>query len=113
MEPIYENRNLYHEFRHLPKYPSTSRDFSFVCDEELEAGRIEEICISAGGKLIESAVVFDVYRGAQIGEGKKSVSIRVTLRAADRTLTDEEADKAADKILRTLGTELGISLRDR
>ncbi len=113
IEPIYENRNLYHEFRHLPKYPSTSRDFSFVCDEELEAGRIEEICLSAGGKLIESAVVFDVYRGAQIGDGKKSVSIRVTLRAADRTLTDEEADKAADKILRALATELGISLRDR
>ncbi len=113
METVYENRNLYREFRHLPKYPSTSRDFSFVCDEELEAGRIEDICLRAGGKLTESAVVFDVYRGTQIGEGKKSVSIRVTLRAADRTLTDEEADKAAEKILRTLGNELGISLRDR
>ncbi len=113
MEAIYENRNLYHEFRHLPKYPSTSRDFSFVCDEELEAGKIEEICLRAGGKLTEKVNVFDVYRGKQIGNGKKSVSIRVTLRAADRTLTDEEADKAASKILTALEKELGISLRDR
>ncbi len=113
MEAIYENRNLYHEFRHLPKYPSTSRDFSFVCDEDLEAGKIEEICLRAGGKLTESASVYDVYRGKQIGDGKKSVTIRIMLRAADRTLTDEEADKTAAKMLSALEKELGISLRDR
>ncbi len=113
MEAIYENRHLYHEFRHLPKYPATSRDFSFVCDEELEAGKIEEICTKAGGKLTESVTVFDVYRGAQVGEGKKSVSIRVTLRAADRTLTDQDAEKATEKMLKALSAELGIALRDR
>lgn len=113
MEAVYANRNLHHEFRHLPKYPSTSRDFSFVCDEELEAGKIEEICLRAGGKLTEKATVFDVYRGKQLGDGKKSVTIRVTLRAADRTLTDTEADKATDKMLSALAKELGISLRDK
>lgn len=113
MEAIYENRNLYREFHHLPKYPSTSRDFSFVCDEDLEAGKIQDICLEAGGKLTQSAVVYDVYRGEKIGEGKKSITVRVTLRAADRTLTDEEADKAADKMLRALSEKLGITLRDK
>ena len=113
VDRVFDLRDTQREFRHLPKYPSTSRDFSFVCSEELEAGRIEDICIEAGGKLIESAVVFDVYRGIQVGPGKKSVSIRVTLRAADRTLTDEEADKAAAKILRALADTLGIALRDK
>ncbi len=113
IDRIFELRDTHHEFRHLPKYPSTYRDFSFVCSEELEAGRVEDICLEAGGKLIESAVVFDVYRGIQIGVGKKSVSIRVTLRAEDRTLTDEEADKTTDKILRALADKLGIALRDR
>lgn len=113
MEAIYENRDLYREFHHLPKYPSTSRDFSFVCDEDLEAGKIQDICLEAGGKLTQSAVVYDVYRGEKIGEGKKSITVRVTLRAADRTLTDEEADKAADKMLRALSEKLGITLRDK
>jgi phenylalanyl-tRNA synthetase beta chain len=48
----------------------------------------------AGGKLVEDIAIFDIYRGPQVGENKKSVSLRVTLRAADRTLTVEEADKA-------------------
>ena len=65
----------------------------------------------AGGKLVESVKLFDVYRGQQLGEGKKSVSMRVTLRAADRTLTVEEADKASQKILNALNAQLGIGLR--
>ena len=65
----------------------------------------------AGGKLVESVKLFDVYRGQQIGEGKKSVSIRVTLRAADKTLTVEDADKISKKILSSLEYRLGITLR--
>ena len=55
--------------------------------------------------------MFDIYRGPQVGENKKSVSIRVTLRAADRTLTVEEAEKVSAKILKGLQNELGIALR--
>ena len=95
----------------LPKFPATTRDFSFVCDESLEVGTIRKAMKSAGGKLVESVALFDIYRGPQLGENKKSVSMRVTLRAADRTLTVEEAEKTATKILNALDKQLGISLR--
>jgi phenylalanyl-tRNA synthetase beta chain len=95
----------------LPKYPATTRDFSFVCDEALEVGTIFAEMNKAGGKLVEDISLFDIYRGPQVGENKKSVSIRVTLRAADRTLTVEEAEKVSAKILKALQTHLGIALR--
>jgi len=95
----------------LPKYPATTRDFSFVCEEALEVGTIFEEAKRAGGKLVEDVTLFDIYRGPQVGENKKSVSIRVTLRAADRTLTVEEAEKASGKILGALEHKLGITLR--
>ena len=95
----------------LPKYPATTRDFSFVCEEALEVGAIFAEVKKAGGKLVEDVALFDIYRGHQIGENKKSVSIRVTLRASDRTLTVEEAEKCAAKILKAMEEKLGISLR--
>ena len=95
----------------LPKYPATTRDFSFVCDESLEVGAIFAEARKAGGRLVESVELFDIYRGPQVGENKKSVSIRVTLRAADRTLTVEEAEKSGAKILKALEAQLGITLR--
>ena len=95
----------------LPKYPATTRDFSFVCEESLEVGAIFAEVKKAGGKLVEDVALFDIYRGHQIGENKKSVSIRVTLRASDRTLTVEEAEKCAAKILKAMEAQLGISLR--
>jgi phenylalanyl-tRNA synthetase beta chain len=95
----------------LPKFPATTRDFSFVCEEDLEVGTIEEEMCKAGGKLVESIALFDIYRGPQVGENKKSVSLRVTLRASDRTLTIEEAEKVSAKILRGIEHNLGITLR--
>ena len=98
-------------YRPLPKYPATTRDFSFVCDEEIEVGAIESVMEKAGGKLVEDVSLFDIYRGPQVGENKKSVSLRVTLRAADRTLTVEEADKVSKKILNDLKFKMGLELR--
>ena len=95
----------------LPKYPATTRDFSFVCEESLEVGVVFAEVKKAGGKLVEDVSLFDIYRGHQIGENKKSVSIRVTLRASDRTLTVEEAEKCAAKILKAMEAQLGITLR--
>ena len=66
----------------------------------------------AGGKLVENVALFDIYRGPQLGEGKKSVSLRVTLRAADRTLTVEEADKVTKKMLNDLKFKMGLELRN-
>ncbi|MBE6545842.1 MAG: phenylalanine--tRNA ligase subunit beta [Ruminococcaceae bacterium] len=98
-------------YKPLPKFPATTRDFSFVCEESLEVGTIEEEMKKAGGKLVEGIILFDIYRGPQVGENKKSVSMRVTLRASDRTLTVEEAEKTGSKILAALNKAFDITLR--
>ena len=98
-------------YRPLPKYPATTRDFSFVCDEDMEVGAIEGVMAKAGGKLVESITLFDIYRGPQVGAGKKSVALRVTLRASDRTLTVEEADKVSKQMLNDLKFKMGLVLR--
>ena len=110
-DAIFDMMNPNKLYTPLPKYPATTRDFSFVCEETLEVGTVFKVAKKAGGKLVEDVSLFDIYRGPQVGENKKSVSIRVTLRAADRTLTVEEAEKTASKILKALEAELGITLR--
>ena len=111
LEAVFAEANNNIEYKPLPKFPASTRDFSFVCDDALEVGKIEKIMKRAGGKLTEAVELFDIYRGPQVGEGKKSVSIRVTLRAQDRTLTVEEVEKVSQKILRSLENDLGITLR--
>ena len=68
-------------------------------------------CKQAGGSLLSRAEVFDVYRGAQVGEGSASLALRLEFRARDRTLTDEEADKRREKIVAALAERLGARLR--
>lgn len=99
------------KYQPLPKFPAVSRDFSLVCDEEVEVGTLEEAMSSCGVKILESITLFDVYRGSQLPEGKKSVSFSVMLRAADHTLTVDEADKATKKILGALEHKLGVTIR--
>ena len=110
-DTVFAKANTEKVYAPLPKYPATTRDFSFVCPEELEVGTLMSVMEKAGGKLVEGVALFDIYRGPQLGEGKKSVSLRVTLRASDRTLTVEEADKASKKILNDLKFKLGLELR--
>jgi phenylalanyl-tRNA synthetase beta chain len=110
-DAIFEMMNETKLYTPLPKFPATTRDFSFVCDEALEVGTLKQEMTKAGGKLVEGVELFDIYRGPQVGENKKSVSLRVTLRASDRTLTIEEAEKVSAKILRGIEHNLGITLR--
>lgn len=99
-----------YSFESMPKHPALERDFSFVCDELLEAASIEDQIVSSS-PLVESVALFDVYRGPQVGDGKKSVSFAVKFRAKDRTLKDEEADHAVTRILKALSDKFGIELR--
>jgi phenylalanyl-tRNA synthetase beta chain len=108
---LFEERRKMMDYKPVPKFPAVERDFSFVCEEALEVGTIAEVIKNAGGKLLESVELFDIYRGAQIGENMKSVSFAVMLRDREKTLTVEEADKVAAKILKALEEKLGITLR--
>ena len=110
-EAIFAHADLTRKYHPLPKYPAATRDLAFVCDEELEAGTIEAVMKKAGGKLLESITLFDVYRGVQIGVGKKNMAFSLSFRAADHTITAEETDKAIKKILTLMDKELGLNLR--
>ncbi len=110
-DAIFDCSSSNKQFKPLPKFPASTRDFSFICDEATEVGLIFETVSKAGGKLVESVKLFDIYRGPQIGQDKKSVSIRVTIRSLDHTLTVEESEKISAKIIAALEKELGISLR--
>ena len=110
-EALWAETNTVIDYKPLPKFPASTRDFSFVCPEEVEVGSIEAVMKKAGGKLVENVALFDIYRGENIGAGNKSVAFRVTLRAADKTLTVEEADKISKKILKDVEFKLGLKLR--
>ena len=97
-------------YKPLPKYPAIMRDLSLICDEELAAAVIEKTIRKASGKILESITLFDIYRGEQIAQGKKSISYSLTFRSHEATLTDEQADKTMAKILSALG-EQGAELR--
>ena len=89
------------EMKPLPRFPSMSRDLALVMDEEVNVGPLMASMRKAAGALLESIEMFDVYRGIQVGLGKKSVAFSLTFRAADRTLTDDEVQKAMDKVQAT------------
>ena len=94
----------------LPKFPASTRDLALTCDESLPAADLEAVIRQKGGRLLEAVDLFDVYRGAQIAPGKKSVAYALTLRSADHTLTVEECDGVMARILAGL-EEIGAQIR--
>ena len=96
----------------LPKYPSTSRDIALLVDEDMEVGKIEDVIKEYAGNILESVKLFDVYRGKQVEEGKKSVAFALTYRDKDKTLTDEEVAKVHGKVLEALKEKLNAVLRE-
>lgn len=97
-------------YKPLPKFPATTRDLSLICDDTLPAGTIEKTIKNAAGKLLEKVTLFDVYKGKQIEEGKKSISYSISMRSHDGTLTDEQADSVMKKVLKAL-KDIGAELR--
>ena len=96
----------------LPKYPSTSRDIALLVEEEMEVGRIEKVIRERGGAILESVRLFDVYRGKQVEEGKKSVAFTLVYRDMNKTLTDQEVAEVHEGVLKALREELGAVLRE-
>ena len=99
------------EFAPLPRHPFLRRDLSLVVDEGMVVGDILKEIGRVRGPYVESARVFDVFRGNAIDMGKKSVTVSLILRARDKTLTDEEANAVQDKIVKRLRNVLGTELR--
>ena len=98
-------------FHSLPKFPTVSRDLALVCDEAMTIGMLEACIKKAGGKLLRSIQLFDIYRGPGIAPGRKSVAFSLELRADDRTLTDEDTTGVTNAVLEKLKNDLGVTLR--
>ncbi|UZW15912.1 phenylalanine--tRNA ligase subunit beta [Clostridium pasteurianum] len=108
---IVENAVIERKYKPLPKFPAVTRDMALILDEDILVQSIEDIISKKGGNIVESFKLFDIYKGAQIEEGKKSVAYSITYRSEHKTLTDKEVDKAHGKILSTLEHVLGAQLR--
>jgi phenylalanyl-tRNA synthetase beta chain len=92
------------------EYPAVLQDLAVVVDEGVAAATVREAVAAGGGDLLHSATVFDLYRGEQVGEGQKSLALRLEFRAPDRTLTDGEVSERREAIEGALA-EIGGSLR--
>lgn len=105
---LFEARGEERKYKALPKYPAVTRDLSLVCDDEVTSDEIIDV-IRKSAKHLESVSVFDMYKGEQVPEGKKSLSYNLVLRK-DGSMTDEEADAVVAKVLKAL-EEKNITLR--
>jgi phenylalanyl-tRNA synthetase beta chain len=95
----------------VPAFPPVLEDLAVSVDEGLPAGRVEEVIRKAGGRMVTGIRLFDVYRSAAIGAGKKSLAYSLTYQDPERTLTDQEAADIRQRIVRRLEEELGAKLR--
>jgi phenylalanyl-tRNA synthetase beta chain len=92
-------------------YPAVRQDLAFAVSEEVEAGELVEAAREAAGSELRELEVFDVYRGDQVGEGKKSIAFRVAFQSPERTLSDEDAAALRERIVGELGRRFGAELR--
>jgi phenylalanyl-tRNA synthetase beta chain len=99
------------EFEDLTSHPAVLQDLAVVIDDSVPSAEVRSAVLAGGGELLRSAEVFDLYRGEQLGEGRRSLALRLEFRAPDRTLTDEEVAKLREGIAAKL-TEIGGSLRE-
>ena len=95
----------------LSQFQSLKRDFAFVVDAGVEAGNVVKAVSSADKKLIAGVQVFDVFTGASLGEGKKSIAVEVLLQPQDRTLTDENLDALSRQVVANVAKQTGGVLR--
>ncbi len=98
-------------YRPILRFPAVHEDIAIVLDEGVAAIQVEAVIWKAGGELLRQVRLFDLYRGEQIGLGRKSLAYRLTYQAHNRTLTDDQAAKIRGSIVKALERELGARLR--
>jgi phenylalanyl-tRNA synthetase beta chain len=106
-----KNRREHVKYREISRHPPNRRDLAFIVDASVRAGELRRALIEAGGALVDEVVLFDVFTGPPVPEGKKSLAFSVDFRAPDRTVPDEEADAAVRQIVERLQRDFGAELR--
>lgn len=99
------------QFTEIPAHPPALRDLALVVDDRTPAGELAQAAAKAGGALLRHVEVFDVYRGKSLAAGKKSVALNLTFQSHERTLTDQDTEKAIQKILKALEKQYQATLR--
>ena len=110
MPEVVKRATFDRKYTGIAKFPAVNRDISMVMPKEILAGQVEEVIEKKGGAYLESYALFDLYEGAQIKEGYKSVAYSIVFRAKDKTLEDAEVTEAMERILKEL-EGMGIELR--
>lgn len=111
LDVLYSNANTERKYSPLPKYPAVTRDMALLVDDSILVQEIEDIIVKQSGNMLEKVQLFDVYKGKQIPDGKKSIAYSLIYRLENKTLTDGEVNKVHEKILRSLEYKLGAQLR--
>ena len=111
-EYIIARANIEKVYKPLPKFPAVARDIALMVEEDVQVGRLEAIIRAAGSSLVEKVELFDVYRGKQVGEGKKSLAFNILYRDRNKTLTDEDVQKVHERILLELREKANAVLRE-
>ncbi|MBL7649432.1 MAG: phenylalanine--tRNA ligase subunit beta [Candidatus Hydrogenedentes bacterium] len=99
------------QFAPVPTFPPSVRDLAVVVDAAVPAGGLRDMASQSGGNLLRAVEIFDIFTGPQVGEGKKSVALNLVFQSNERTLTDQDTQKAFDKILKRLQHEYKAELR--
>jgi len=97
--------------RPVPEFPPVLEDIAVIVDESVPAAQVESLILQTGGDMLAAVRLFDVYRGGQIGVEKKSLAFSLTYQSFEKTLTDEDASRIRDRIVKRLTEELGAQLR--
>lgn len=104
-------RHERHPVAPVPEYPPVKEDLALIVAEDVPAAQVQDAIARAGGALVTAVTLFDLYRGEQVGAGKKSLAFSLTYQAPDRTLTDADVAKVRSKIVKRLQEEVGAVLR--
>lgn len=112
MEALVRNARPARDYVDVPTFPAVEMDQAFVVAEDVTHERMMQVMSSAGGKLLESVSLFDVYRDDEkVGKGKKSMAYRLVYRAPDRTLTSDEVEKTHNKLVTKVAGATGAETR--
>jgi len=111
VEPLLAASHPVQAFAEVSRHPAVQVDLALVVDETVPSASVSRLIDQTAGALLESLALFDVYRGEQVAQGKKSLAFQLVFRAPDRTLTEEEVEKARARVVGRLAREVGAQVR--
>jgi phenylalanyl-tRNA synthetase beta chain len=112
LEPLFVQMRKERVFRPLPRYPYIERDLSLIVETNCSGDKIKHLISRLGHDIIASVILFDMYRGESIPEGRQSMAFRIRYQSEDRTLTDDEVQEVHSRVVDALVKELGASMRE-